>query len=134
MSAKDEETLYQLVQPNQVVTVAKANQPLVNFNENEQGQLLVITATQVLTLQGGNQLIETIQHGNLVDAVEVNGVYYFASSSGGLFQLAKGGKKNLYRLMDRNLIVYFHFWQQERVRGSLVADMIKIRTTHMCLV
>jgi len=93
LSAKEEETLYQLVQPNQVVTVAKANQPLVNFNENEQGQLLVITATQVLTLQGGNQLIETIQHGNLVDAVEVNGVYYFASSSGGLFQLAKGGQK-----------------------------------------
>ncbi|WP_353102252.1 two-component regulator propeller domain-containing protein [Myroides odoratus] len=93
LSAKEETTLYELTQPNQVVTLAEAKQPIVNFNENEQGQLLVITPTQVLTLQGGNQLIETIQHGNLVDAVEVNGVYYFASSSAGLFQMAKNGQK-----------------------------------------
>ncbi|WP_158961889.1 type IX secretion system anionic LPS delivery protein PorZ [Myroides fluvii] len=93
LSAKEEATVYQLVQPNQVVAVVDVNQPIVQFNVNELGQLMIITASQALTLQAGNQLTTTIQHGNLTDAVEVKGVYYFASSSAGLFQQTQTGTK-----------------------------------------
>lgn len=93
LSTKEDATVYQLVQPNQVVDVVKASEPVVKFNANEQGQLMVITSTKVLTLQGGNQLVETLQHSNIVDAVEVNDTYYYASSSQGLFQMKKTGSR-----------------------------------------
>lgn len=93
LSAKEDTKLYQLTQPNQVQAIAEVGQPIVQFRANEQGQLMIITSNQALTLQGGNQLIETIQHGNLVDAVEVNGVYYFGSSSAGLYQQSKTAAK-----------------------------------------
>ncbi|MGS4346039.1 two-component regulator propeller domain-containing protein [Myroides odoratus] len=93
LSAKEDTKLYQLTQPNQVQAIVEVGQPIVQFRANEQGQLMIITSNQALTLQGGNQLIETIQHGNLVDAVEVNGVYYFGSSSAGLYQQSKTGAK-----------------------------------------
>lgn len=93
LSAKEDSVLYQLLQPNEVVSVVELPQPIVRFNENEQGNLLVITDAKVFALQGGNQLSEVINHGSIVNAVEVNGFYYFASSSEGLFQMAKTGQK-----------------------------------------
>ena len=93
LSAKEDTKLYHFTQPNQAQPLVEVGQPIVQFRANEQGQLMVITPSQALTVQGGNQLEEIIQHGNLVDAVEVNGVYYFGSSSAGLFQQTKTGAK-----------------------------------------
>ncbi|WP_410877972.1 two-component regulator propeller domain-containing protein [Myroides sp. DW712] len=93
LSAKEDTKLYQFTQSNPAEPLVDVGQPIVQFRANEQGQLIIITPSRALTLQGGNQLVEIIQHGNLVDAVEVNGVYYFGSSSAGLFQQTKTGAK-----------------------------------------
>jgi len=90
---KDQGTLYELHQPFNVSEVATANQPVINLNETEEGKLLVVTPSTVFTLQGGNQLVAVIHHATIIEAVEVNGVYYFASSTNGLFQLPKSGAK-----------------------------------------
>ncbi|MBB1149131.1 MULTISPECIES: two-component regulator propeller domain-containing protein [unclassified Myroides] len=93
LSATEDPVLYQLTQPNQVREIATLEEPLVSFNKNEAGNLLVITPSSAYALHAGNQLVEVAQQHNLIDVVEVKGDYYLGSSYAGLVQLSKSGQR-----------------------------------------
>ncbi len=93
LSAKEEAVLYQWLEQNQVQTIVLLEEPIVKFNVNEEGRLLVITPSKVFALQAENQLVEVAQQNNLIDVVAVKGNYYLGSNYDGLLQLSKSGAK-----------------------------------------
>ena len=91
LSAKEDAMVYQLLQPLQIKEVTQADEPLVKFNENEEGRLVVITNAKVFVLRAENQLVELVRQADLVDVVAVNGKYYLGSHYHGLVQLSPTG-------------------------------------------
>ncbi|MGG5505707.1 MULTISPECIES: two-component regulator propeller domain-containing protein [unclassified Myroides] len=93
LSAKADATVYRLNQSQQFTAVAQADQPIVKFNVNEEGRLVVITSAKLFELYADNQLLALVDQSDLVDAVAVKGRYYLGSNYHGLIQWSKSGSR-----------------------------------------
>ncbi len=93
LSAKEDATLYRLIQSQQITAVAQVDQPIVKFNVNEEGKLIVLTSSKLFELYAENQLVELLSQSDLIDAVAVNGSYYLGSNYQGLIQWNKNGSR-----------------------------------------
>lgn len=78
--------LFVLEEDSSVREVVITDSPIIALRNNENNNILIITANDVQILQGINQLQTVIQNNGILDALQVKGNYYFISSSNGFFE------------------------------------------------
>ena len=95
LSKQNGNQLFVLAEENSVSEVVTTHSPIVALRNDENNNLLVVTATDVQVLRGDNQLQVVIQNNALLDAVQLKGNYYFISSSNGFFEQNQNGTELL---------------------------------------